>query len=307
MSDKEAIFQQIRKSPGLRLAVFFGSFFFLLLISSGISTFISEDKGISLRDRQLWMSVIQNILAFCLPAIILARFASNRPLVWLKLNKNPGIKPFIGVILIYLITMPAMEWLIAWNSGLTFPEALAPLDKLLRDWENSSNAIAESLLKADNWWAVCIGTLVIGILTGFSEEIFFRGGLQGLFMHTAMGKKAAVWLAAFIFSTLHFQFFGFFPRLLMGAFFGYLLYWTGSLWVPVFAHTLNNGMIVILSGIFGHVSIIPDTGLENADEFFIPLGSLILSIIFFLYFRQFFFETGKRNLNHGKKEQYNRI
>lgn len=307
MFEDSTIKNQIKKSPGIRLAVFFGSFFFLLLISSGISMLITEYGGESLREKQLWMSTVQNILAFCLPSLILARFASRSPLSWLKLEANPGFRPFIGVIIVYLITIPAMEWLIEWNSRLTFPDSMASLEKLLREWENSSNAISESLLAAHGWWAVCVGTLVIGVLTGFSEELFFRGGLQGLFIRTPLKAATAIWLSAIIFSTLHFQFYGFVPRLLMGAFFGYLFYWNGSLWVPVFAHALNNSMVVIISGISGVESIIPRSATDNIGEFILPAGSFILSLIFFLYFRHYFFETGKRILNNGKKEQYNGI
>jgi len=38
---------------------------------------------------------------------------------------------------------------------------------------------------------------------------------------------------------------GFVPRMLLGAYFGYLLVWTGSVWVPVAAHILNNMMFVV--------------------------------------------------------------
>lgn len=54
-----------------------------------------------------------------------------------------------------------------------------------------------------------------------------------------------MWATAFIFSAVHLQFFGFFPRLLMGAFFGYMVLWTGSIWASVFAHALNNSLVVI--------------------------------------------------------------
>ena len=33
--------------------------------------------------------------------------------------------------------------------------------------------------------------------------------------------------------------------MLLGAYFGYLLIWTGSLWAPVAAHMLNNMMFVL--------------------------------------------------------------
>jgi membrane protease YdiL (CAAX protease family) len=62
------------------------------------------------------------------------------------------------------------------------------------------------------------------------------------------GKKPAwtmhvtIWTVAVLFSAIHLQFFGFVPRLLLGAWFGYLLWWTGSIWVPVLAHFTNNAL-----------------------------------------------------------------
>ncbi|MDE7136319.1 MAG: CPBP family intramembrane metalloprotease, partial [Muribaculaceae bacterium] len=44
-------------------------------------------------------------------------------------------------------------------------------------------------------------------------------------------------------------FYGFVPRILMGAYFGYLIWWTGSLWVPVIAHAFNNSLVVVIQWI----------------------------------------------------------
>ncbi len=76
--------------------------------------------------------------------------------------------------------------------------------------------------------------------------IFFRGALQRIMATGGVSAHAAIWIAAFVFSAFHMQFFGFLPRLLIGAFFGYLLWWSGSLWLPVCAHALNNTMALVL-------------------------------------------------------------
>ena len=80
--------------------------------------------------------------------------------------------------------------------------------------------------------------------TGLGEEMFFRGALQRICCDGMRRRHLAVWTAAFVFSTLHFQFFGFVPRLVLGAFFGYAYLWSGSLWVPVIGHALNNSAVV---------------------------------------------------------------
>ena len=46
---------------------------------------------------------------------------------------------------------------------------------------------------------------------------------------------------------MHFQFYGFLPRLLLGAFFGYVVAWSGSLWIAIIVHALNNMMVVVSS------------------------------------------------------------
>lgn len=67
-----------------------------------------------------------------------------------------------------------------------------------------------------------------------------------------MNPHGAIWLAAVIFSAVHMQFFGFVPRLILGAYFGYLLLWSRSLWLPVAAHALNNALAVVAFRLESH-------------------------------------------------------
>ena len=60
----------------------------------------------------------------------------------------------------------------------------------------------------------------------------------------------AIWLTALIFSFIHFQFQGFFPRLFLGAGLGYLFVWTRNLWIPIIAHLAYNGGQILLQ--YGH-------------------------------------------------------
>ena len=43
----------------------------------------------------------------------------------------------------------------------------------------------------------------------------------------------SVWISAALFSAIHMQFFGFVPRMLLGALFGYLVAYSGSLWPAI--------------------------------------------------------------------------
>lgn len=299
IKEDNVLLKNIRSSAGLRLAVFFGSFFVLLLLSSFIGMMINQLSG-DVRSHTLWGSVVQCILAFCLPAFILAKFSSNNWSEWLALTKAPSMKSILGVLIVYCLSMPAMEWLIEWNASLHLPESMSGLETTLRSWEEASESISKVLLEAHGFLAVLAGVLVIGILTGFSEEMFFRGGLQGIFVRTNIGPSTAVWIAAFVFSFMHFQFFGFLPRLLMGAFFGYLLIWTRSLWVPVFAHALNNSTVVIASSITGEATMgMLDNGSNSLllGNSLSVIGSVVLTALYLIFCRDWVFKNAQSRKN----------
>ena len=115
----------------------------------------------------------------------------------------------------------------------------------MRRQEMAATQLTELMMSDVSWRGLVLNLLVMALMTAFAEECFFRGTLQTMLKtETDKMPHLAIWVTAFIFSAIHLQFYGFFPRLLMGAWLGYLLCWTGSLWVPVVAHAFNNAMVV---------------------------------------------------------------
>lgn len=78
------------------------------------------------------------------------------------------------------------------------------------------------------------------------------------------------------------QFYGFLPRILLGAYFGYLLYWSRNIWIPVFAHFVNNAFAVI--------SMSDDRLKENefitgdiSDTYLLPYSALAIVTLLLFY------------------------
>ena len=297
MSDKEiqqnfSFVNSVRESTPIRLSLLFGGFFVCLIVNSLIVAMLNGLPGDE-RDHLLWGSILQNLLVFCLPAFLLAKFCSPTPLRWLKLDTKIKLKPIAGVLIVYLISLPAMDWITEWNSQLTLPEALSGLETTLRMWEEQGNETGQLLIGSTGVISILVSILVVGIITGFSEELFFRSGVQGILIRSGLGKTGAVWLAATIFSALHFQFFGFIPRLLMGVFFGYLLVWSNDVKVSAFAHILNNSMVIVFASIYG-AEILTDNNISiYPDVPYLPMVSLILTAIFLIFCRGYFFKDHK--------------
>ena len=85
-------------------------------------------------------------------------------------------------------------------------------------------------------------------------------------------------IAAVVFSAFHFDAVNFLPRFLLGAMLGYLFYWTGSLWLPIVAHFLNNAQFVVGMFVINKLKGSSDMGDIDASLSVSPLN-LIVSLI----------------------------
>jgi len=188
--------------------------------------------------------LVQSIGMFILPPLILAYFLSEKPFTYLHLNKK--IDPTqAGLIFLYIIlAIPFINLLTELNQQLVLPDALSELEKWMKASEVQALQLTEQMLDVHHFSGLLFNIFLIAIIPALGEELFFRGAIQRIF-HEWKGVKTAIWVTAFIFSAIHLQFYGFIPRLLLGAFFGYLLLWSGSLWLPILAHFVNNLIAVI--------------------------------------------------------------
>jgi len=167
--------------------------------------------------------------------------------------------------------------LIDWNANVNFPEILSDLEKILKEKEEQLLVMTKYLTDFDNVGEFLMGLLVIGVFAGLGEEFLFRGVLQPK-LHLYTGNPhVGIWLTALIFSAIHFQFYGFFPRMLLGAIFGYLYFYSGSLIYPIAAHIMNNAFTVILVYLnkLGKVNF----DIEETDQVSISLALLGLLIM----------------------------
>ena len=183
---------------------------------------------------------------FIFPVAVLSLFTKSKPLTSLGFVKTKWIY-FPLVFFLLLFSTPILEILIKCNESLTLPESWSSLEAIIRDMETTASERSKVFVKATNFSTLLLNVVLVALIPAFGEELMFRGWLQKLFSNWFKNIHLAIWLSAFLFSLLHFQFFGFLPRMLFGALFGYVFYWSGSLWVPIFGHFLNNASVVVVN------------------------------------------------------------
>lgn len=235
------------------------------------------------------MSIAQNLVIFILPVVMLAMLSKRTDLVpmshTLWMTKGPTLKSILLVVLVWVVSLPAMNYVVEWNQNIEFPSWLQGLENQLRDMESDATAAANKLLDVQSLGMMIFMVLVVGVLTGMGEEIFFRAGLLGTMLHGKVNKHLAVWAVAIVFSAIHLQFFGFVPRILLGAWLGYLLVWTGEVWTPIIAHALNNGSIVLVTYL-AKQNYISDNYLETTGtgNHWMALGSAVATVLLLVVF-----------------------
>ena len=229
------------------------------------------------------MLTMQDILAFILPAVVTMAIIYRRPFHVMGLDRAPSWLAITIVIVFYVISLPAMNWLVEMNKAMSLPSRMAGIEQAMRAAEDSAAEVTQEMLNINSVGQLILCVLVVGVMAGLSEEMLFRGALLRTMQDSRLGKHAVVWITAILFSAFHLQFYGFVPRMLLGVWLGYLFVWTGSLWVPIIAHTLNNSTVVLMSYL-SNKGVIPEgfgdnLGLPAAGSFpWLATCSLIASL-----------------------------
>ena len=225
---------------GSRLIVLFFLIGVGLIVASVISVLVSR-LGL------LTMLTVQDILAFIVPAVVAMAFFYRCPWHAMCLDRAPSWTALLVVVVFYVVSLPALNWLVSTNEAMTLPSWMSGIEQLMRQLEDSAADTTKQLLDIHTMVEFLPCVFVVGFLAGLSEEMLFRGAMLRTMQDSRLNTHVVIWVVAIIFSAFHFQFFGFFPRMVLGLWMGYLLVWTRSLWVPIIAHTLNNSTVVLFS------------------------------------------------------------
>ena len=288
MYTQSSVFSKLLILIGLSfLFAVFGSVIWLLITHGNMN-----DTGL-LKLLQL----IQSIAVFILPAIVLAYLCSKNAKEFLFLDKPINWIAVLFVILFMILIVPFINLLGDLNQRLVLPDALSGLEKMMKSSENDTAALTEKFLNVHSLQALFFNIFLIAIIPAIGEEVFFRGAIQGV-LQRKLNVKLAIWITAVVFSAIHMQFYGFVPRMLLGVFLGYLLVWSGNLWLSIVAHFSNNVLAVILYYLKNNGYKVPDIDtIGTGNTLWIGLASGIIAILGFWIFGHYFRKCDKRTLN----------
>lgn len=279
----------------LILFLYFFAFTLVGIIGSTLLLIVLQLSGDNSMANSLRITqVIQTTMMFILPAYFFARKISDgNASEWLTLNKRPAFGDLVVIAFTVVVSIPFNSLLYDINRAISFPSFMEPLQQWL--WDRHNDDTIKTILPYDSIMNIIISLLIVGVVAGFAEEIFFRGSLQKIIYGDKPDSRSAlksIIITSLIFSAFHIDFYGFLPRFIIGGlFFGAVYWWTGTLWVTVWGHFFYNSTYYLLSSYFETNSDI----YPNIEDYKYPVYIYFIStILFFASLGWFYYKNKSR-------------
>lgn len=213
-----------------------------------------------------YFQTVQAIGLFVVPPFILGYLFYGKTNEYLYLHKNIQPSSIFWVLMLMLCVGPFINLMGLLNNNMTFPEWLAGIETWMKDAEENAANITKAFVQVETLPGLAFNLFMIAFLPAIGEELLFRGVIQRIFTNMTRNHQWGIWISAILFSALHVQFYGFVPRVLLGALFGYLLVWSGSMWLPIIGHFFNNAIAVVALYLIHNQIITPKFETYGSDE-----------------------------------------
>lgn len=218
-----------------------------------------------------------HFFSYLLPSLVFWIYIDRKSIADFDFRPKPAFRVWLLAFLLVLAFIPVNSKFIEWNAAMKLPDALSELELWMKEKENQLSVMTAFMTEYTQFGQLLVALFVVVLLPALGEEVLFRGVIQTKLIKLWGNPHVGIWVAAAIFSAIHFQFYGFLPRMMLGAVFGYLYYWTGNIWVAILAHFVNNGFVLVMMYLnnIGAVSI--DVEETKSMPVMLILSSLLVS------------------------------
>jgi len=183
---------------------------------------------------------VQSSFIFLLPAAVFAYLTHPRPGGYLGLRRPGRSTHWILAITLMAGAMPLLSGLQELMSHIDFGAEV-------KKSQEAQEGIMKALMTMPSFGDFIATFLVVAIVPGIGEELFFRGVFMRFSAQRSRNMVIPILLSAVVFSYAHFNVYGGLSIFIAGVLLALIYYFTGSLLVSMAAHIFFNGIQVVLN------------------------------------------------------------
>ena len=235
-----------------------------------------------------YFQVVQSIGVFIVPPFILGWLFHGKILEYLCLNKKVTSESVFLVLVLSFAASPFVNFIGEINANMQLPGWLSGVENWMKNAEEKAAELTEAFLNVETTGGLLFNIFMVAFLPAIGEELLFRGVIQRIFTNWTRNFHWGIWISAVLFSALHMQFYGFIPRVFLGVLFGYLMVWSGSMWLPIIAHFINNAVAVVAMYMIDKKLLSPEIEEigTTSDSYYMAAVSFILIVVFMLMIKR---------------------
>lgn len=150
--------------------------------------------------------------------------------------------------------------------------------QVLRSGQEQVEKLINSFFADKSIGHLLLVILVLAVMPAIAEEICFRGTIQNMLAKTNLGQTWAIVVGGLTFAFMHLEFDNFLAIWCMGIVLGFLYYYSGSLWVSIAGHCLNNMVMVLMKYAFQIGAISSDIANSDSLPLYVTIPAGVLMI-----------------------------
>jgi len=233
---------------------------------SGVLNYINAHKFSALFS-QLGMFFIPSIILFIV-------FKNTKP----TLNK-PTKRDYLKLILFFIMLVGITQLITSLTIFVGYDFLPENIQNYLKTQQEFNADLQEKFIQL-NWSDFILNILLLAIIPAISEELFFRGLIQKIFIGVFQNNSFGIIVTSIVFGLLHFQIDNLLAIIFASILFGFIYEKSGNILLTIVLHFCFN-LFSLLNMQAIKMNYMSESQLENIGYYFIIPLSLVIGIIVF--------------------------
>lgn len=270
-------FQRIPVLPFALLSL--GIIFFLYQFVGGGITFVLFRGTITEENVGLvrWSTLIGQVLFILLPTLLLTKLRGHSPVRYLRLH-IPEYREVVLTVIAVFALQQILQGYMALQDAVPLPSKVQEfVTQFKKLFEETYRLLVVSHSPGEFLFVV----FVVALVPAFAEELLFRGLVQRSVEEATDGLRAAV-VAGIIFGAYHLNPFSFIPLIVLGVYFGFIVYRSRNISVAISAHFFNNFVACAAAYVQLDEDFVAIAPGRHPSTFLVSANSAIFLLVFLL-------------------------